>query len=281
MGIRVYKPTSPARRATSVDTFSDITTTTPMRELTMPRKRKGGRNNTGKITVRHQGGGAKQRIRIIDFHRERYDQPCQVMTIEYDPNRNARIALVKYADDEHRYIIAPIDLKVGDTVVASQQRVDIASGNRMPLKYIPLGISVFNIELTPGRGASIVRSAGATAKLMAIDGGFATLRLPSGEIRLVPESCSATIGQVSNPDAMHLRIGKAGRMRHMGVRPTVRGKVMNPVDHPHGGGEGHNPIGLKNPKTYTGKIAYGVLTRRPGKYSDKFILRSRKQAKRA
>ena len=281
MGIRVYKPTSPARRATSVDTFSDITTTTPMRELTMPRKRKGGRNNTGKITVRHQGGGAKQRIRIIDFHRERYDQPCQVMTIEYDPNRNARIALVKYADDEHRYIIAPIDLKVGDTVVASQQRVDIASGNRMPLKYIPLGISVFNIELTPGRGASIVRSAGATAKLMAIDGGFATLRLPSGEIRLVPESCSATIGQGSHPDAMHLRIGKAGRMRHMGVRPTVRGKVMNPVDHPHGGGEGHNPIGLKNPKTYTGKIAYGVLTRRPGKYSDKFILRSRKQAKRA
>jgi large subunit ribosomal protein L2 len=277
MPIRSYKPTSPARRGASVDTFADVTAFKPYKKLTIAKKRTGGRNFSGKITVRHHGGGAKQRIRLIDFVQNRYDAPAVVETIEYDPGRNARIALIKYPDGEHRYIVAPVELKVGDLVFSSLERTEIRAGSRMPLKDIPVGMSIYGIELSPGRGATLVRSAGGSAKLMAVEGGYATVRMPSSEVRLVPELCRASIGQVSNPDAMHVRLGKAGRMRHRGVRPSVRGKVMNPVDHPHGGGEGVNPIGLKAPKTYTGKKALGVRTRRRKKYSNALILQRRKK----
>src|SRR3989338_5375692 len=275
MAIKIYKPTTPGRRQTSVDSFSDLEKKGTKKKLVTKKKRTGGRNQSGKITVRHRGGGAKQYYRMIDFHRERFDQPATVEAIEYDPNRNARIALVTYEDGEKRYIIAPGQLKAGDQVVSSKQRTDIKPGNRMPLEHVPLGMEGFNIEITPGKGAQLVRSAGNTAKLMAVEGRYATLRMPSGEVRMIPRGSMATIGQVSNADAMHIRVGKAGRMRHMGVRPTVRGKAMNPVDHPHGGGEGHNPIGMKNPKTPWGKKALGVLTRPRNKYSDKLIIRRR------
>jgi large subunit ribosomal protein L2 len=277
MPIKIYKPTTPARRQTSVDTFSDITKFFPEKKLIKIKKKTGGRNATGKITVRHHGGGAKQYYRLIDYKGGKFDQPGTVEAIEYDPNRRARIALLNYEDGQKSYVIAPVGLTVGDKVVSSKKQAEIKVGNRMPLEYVPLGSLVYNIELNPGRGAQLVRSAGSSAKLMAIEGKYATIKFPSGEVRFIDKNCLANIGQVSNPDAMHLRIGKAGRNRHMGIRPTVRGKVMNPVDHPHGGGEGHNPIGMKAPKTPWGKKALGVKTRRKKKYSNKFIISHRKK----
>lgn len=280
MPIRVYKPTTPARRRTSVDTFSDITKKRPERKLIKIKKKTGGRNAHGRITVRHRGGGAKQFYRLIDYKRNRFDVPATVEAIEYDPNRRARIALIKYEDGPKQYMIAPVDLKIGNVVMSSKTRIEVQPGNRMPLSELPLGSTIYNLELTPGKGAQIVRTAGSLAKLMAVEGDYATVKLPSGEVRLIAKNAMATLGQVSNPDAMHIRIGKAGRKRHMGIRPTVRGKAMNPVDHPHGGGEGNAPIGLKAPKTPWGKKALGVLTRKKKKYSNKFIVRSRKQKRR-
>jgi large subunit ribosomal protein L2 len=240
------------------------------------KKKRGGRNAQGKITVRHQGGGAKRFIRLVDFKRDKYDIPARVAALEYDPNRNARLALLHYADGEKRYIIAPQHLTVGTTIVASQKQAEIKVGNQLKLKYIPTGLEVHNVELTPGRGGQICRSAGNYAILNSVDTGRALLKMPSGEVRVVSEECSATIGMVSNPEFRNIRWGKAGRMRHRGIRPSVRGKVMNPVDHPHGGGEGKHPIGMKHPKTYTGKIALGVKTRKPKKYSDSLIIKRRK-----
>lgn len=277
MAVKIYNKNTAGRRFASVQDFSDITKFEPTKSLIRAKKRKGGRNMYGRITVRHQGGGAKQYIRMVDWRQNRYDVPARVTAIEYDPNRSARIALLEYPDHEHRYILSPVGLKVGDSVLASQSRIDIKTGNRLPLEHIPIGVMVYNIELTPGRGGQIVRSAGGTAQLLAVEGEYAQLKMPSGEIRLVFKNCSASIGAVSNPDWRHVRIGKAGRMRHMGWRPEVRGKVMNPVDHPHGGGEGKNPIGLKHAKTPWGKPALGVKTRRPGKWSNRFILQRRKK----
>ncbi|MFA6322403.1 MAG: 50S ribosomal protein L2 [Candidatus Buchananbacteria bacterium] len=281
MPIKIYKPTSPARRHTSVDTFADVTDKQPERKLIAIKKKTGGRNASGKITVRHIGGGAKRYYRLIDYIRNRYDMPAQVMALEYDPNRRARIALIQYADGIKSYIIAPVGLKIGSEVISSKTRTEIQPGNRMPIEQIPLGLIIYDIEITPGKGAQIVRTAGAGAKLMAVEGDYANIKLPSGEVRLISKKSMATIGQVSNPDAMHIRIGKAGRKRHLGVKPTVRGKAMNPVDHPHGGGEGHNPIGMKAPKTPWGKLALGVPTRKKKKYSDNFIVsrRPRRNAK--
>ncbi len=276
MGIKVYKPISNGRRNMSVDDFSDITSTKPVKSLTMIKKKSGGRNNTGKITVRHIGGGNKRFIRLIDFLRDKFDVPGTVKTIEYDPNRNARIALIQYKDGDKRYIIAPADLHVGDAVMSSQNKVEIKPGNSTRLENLPAGIMIYNIELVPGRGGQMVRSAGAQAKLMVIDGDYAQVKLPSSEVRMIPRICMATIGQVSNAEIMHVKVGQAGRKRHMGIRPTVRGKAMNPVDHPHGGGEGANPIGLKAPKTPWGKLALGVKTRRK-KHSDKLIMQRRKK----
>ncbi len=276
MGIKIYKPTTPGRRQTSVDTFSDLTKKRPEKKLISIKKKTGGRNAAGKITVRHRGGGAKQYYRVIDFKRDKFDIPGIVEAIEYDPNRNARIALVKYQDGEKRYMIAPVDLLVGATVISSKQRTEIQVGNRMPLGEMPLGSLIYDIEISSGKGGQLVRTAGSTAKLMAVEGNYATIKMPSGEVRLISKAASATLGQVSNPDAMHIRIGKAGRNRHLGIRPTVRGKAMNPVDHPHGGGEGVNPIGMKAPKTKWGKKAFGVHTRKKNKYSDKFIVNSRR-----
>jgi large subunit ribosomal protein L2 len=238
-------------------------------------KRFAGRNAQGKITVRHQGGGARKKMRVIDFKRDKFDIPAVVAAIEYDPGRNARIALLNYADGEKKYIVAPGDLKVGDRVLSSKNKIDFKPACAMPLLHIPAGMTVYNIELHPGRGGQLARGAGNGASLMGFDRGMAQLKLPSGEVRLVDENCLATIGSVSNSDFKNIRWGKAGRMRHRGIRPTVRGKVMNPVDHPHGGGEGHNPIGMKYPKTPWGKNAYGVKTRKKGQASDHFILQRR------
>lgn len=280
MAIKRHKPTTPGRRHSSVDEFKDITTTTPYKPLLTIKKRTGGRNTHGRITCRHRGGGAKRFLRNVDFKRNKFDVPAKVETIEYDPNRNARIALICYRDGERRYIIAPVGLKVGDVVVSSKTNIEVQVGNRFPLDMIPEGMSVYNIELTPGKGAEMVRSAGTMAQIMAVDGKYAQIKLPSGEIRLVPRSCMATIGQVSNPDYMHIRWGKAGRKRHLGIRPTVRGKAMNPCDHPHGGGEGRTPIGMKAPKTPWGKKALGVKTRDPKKTSSKLIIKRRKNKKK-
>lgn len=242
--------------------------------MIVSKKKKAGRNASGRITVRHQGGGTKRYIRLIDWKREKFDVPATVEAIEYDPNRGARIALLKYDNGAKSYMLAPVDLKVKDRVVSSQKEGEIKVGNRYPLELIPLGMAVYNIELTPGKGGQIVRGAGSSAVIMGVEGKYAQLKMPSGEVRLVPKNCMATIGQVSNPDWRLVRRGKAGRIRHRGIRPTVRGKVMNPVDHPHGGGEGGNPIGLKHPKTPTGKPAFGVKTRRK-KASDKLIIKRR------
>lgn len=279
MPIRKYKPTTAGRRISSVDAFSDITKKKPEKKLKVIRKRSGGRNAQGKVTVRHHGGGAKRYTRIIDFKQDKYDIPAKVAAIEYDPNRGARLALLHYADGEKRYVVATQGLKVGEEIVSSKERVEIRAGNRMPLEMIPAGIAVHSIEMTPGKGATVVRGAGLSAQYMALEGKFAQLKLPSGEIRLFPKECMATIGQVSNPDYRLIRWGKAGRTRHLGVRPTVRGKVMNPVDHPHGGGEGRQPIGLKHPKTPWGKPALGVKTRKAKKASNKFIVSRRKRRK--
>lgn len=277
MPIRQYRPTSPGRRGMSVSTFEEITKTKPEKSLTVRLKKHAGRNNQGKITTRHRGGGAKRAYRIIDFKRNKLDVPARVAAIEYDPNRSANIALLHYLDGEKRYILAPLGLKVGDQVQAGPD-VDIKLGNALPLKNIPAGTTIHNIELERGRGGQMVRSAGVGAQLMAKEGNYALVRLPSGEQRYVNIQCMATIGQVGNADHENISIGKAGRSRHMGRRPTVRGSAMNPVDHPHGGGEGRAPIGGQ-PKTPWGKPAMGFKTRN-NKRTDRFIVRRRDAGRR-
>ncbi len=276
MPVKHYKPRTAGRRGATVDAFDDITKKRPEKSLVFYRKERAGRNVAGKITVRHRGGGAKRLVRTVDFRRDKFDIPAIVRAIEYDPNRNARLALLEYTDHEKRYIIAPHGVKVGETLVSSRSGGEIKVGNCLPLERIPIGTMVHAIELEPGSGAQLARAAGTAVPLVAIEGRFAHLKLPSGEVRMVPKECLATIGQASNPDAWLVRLGKAGRTRHLGIRPTVRGKAMNPVDHPHGGGEGKHPIGLKHPKTPWGKPALGVKTRQAGKASDKLILKRRK-----
>jgi len=273
MGTKKFKPTSPGRRQMTVSTFEEITTDSPEKSLLAPLKRKAGRNARGKITVRHRGGGHKRAYRIIDFKRNKDGIPATIATIEYDPNRSANIALVNYADGEKRYILAPNGLKVGDKIESGAQS-DIKVGNCLPLQNIPVGSIIHNIELKEGKGAQMVRSAGASAQLMAKEGNYAHVRLPSGEVRLVHVRCRATMGQVGNITHENITIGKAGRSRWLGKRPTVRGKVMNPCDHPHGGGEGRNPIG-RNPVTPWGKPALGAKTRKKNKPSNKYIVKHR------
>jgi len=276
MSLRIYKPTSPARRQTSVERFDNVTTKRALKNKLFTKKGKGGRNSQGKITVRHQGGGVKRFYRQIDFKQDKFDVVARVTGIEYDPNRSVRIAVLTYADGEKRYILLPEGLTVGSTVLSSLHAIKPEIGHRMPLELIPVGMMVHNIELNPGKGGAIVRSAGTAAQLMAVEGAYAQIKLPSSEVRLISKVCLATIGQLSGSHHRQVRLGKAGRKRHMGIRPTVRGKAMNPVDHPHGGGEGHNPIGLKHPKTPWGKPALGVRTRAAGKYSNNLIVRRRK-----
>ena len=272
MAIRVYKPTSPARRFMSVLTYDEITKKAPERSLTTDLRARAGRNNQGKITVRHQGGGAKRKYRIIDFKRNKDNIPAKVAAIEYDPNRTCFIALLYYADGEKRYILAPLDLKVGDTVMSGPE-ADIKPGNCLPIGNIPLGTLIHNVEIKVGRGGQMVRSAGTSAQVMAKEDNFAQIRLPSGEVRRVSINARATIGEVGNNEHENVRIGKAGRKRHMGIRPHVRGVVMNPVDHPHGGGEGRSPVGMPAPMSPWGKKTQGVKTRKHRKYSDKMIVK--------
>ena len=274
MGIKKYNPTTPGLRGMTVSTFEEITTDKPEKSLTVTLKKHAGRNVRGKITVRHRGGGYRPKYRIIDFKRQKDGIPAKVATIEYDPNRSANIALIVYADGEKAYIIAPKDLKVGD-MIESGAEADIKVGNALPLANIPLGTIIHNVELKPGKGAQMVRAAGNGAQLMAKEGEFAQVRLPSGEVRKVRMDCRATIGEVGNGDHQNLSIGKAGRKRHMGIRPTVRGSVMNPNDHPHGGGEGKAPVGRKSPVTPWGKPALGYKTRKKHKDSDKYIVKRR------
>jgi large subunit ribosomal protein L2 len=276
MPIKSFRPITFGRRGASVDSFEDVTKKAPEKSLLVHKKRTDGRNSQGKITVRHRGGGAKRMVRVVDFMRDRYDIPAKVAAIEYDPGRGGRLALLTYVDGVKRYILAPANLKVGETVLSSKNKIESKNGNRMPLKHVPIGLMVHDIELYVGSGGKMVRGAGNAAQLMAIEGDMAQLKLPSGEYRMVSKECAATIGVVSNPDHWLVRLGKAGRMRHKGFRPRVRGKVMNPVDHPHGGGEGKNPIGHKNPKTPWGKPALGVKTRKHKKQSSKFIVKRRK-----
>jgi large subunit ribosomal protein L2 len=273
VALKSFNPTTPSRRHMTVSTFEEITVSEPERSLVAPLTRKGGRNNQGKLSVRHQGGGHKRKYRIIDFKRNKDGVPGRVAAIEYDPNRSANIALINYLDGEKRYILAPNGLKVGDTIVSGTD-ADIKVGNALPLQNIPVGTVIHNIEMKPGKGAQIVRSAGTAAQLMAKEGSYATLRMPSGEMRQVHILCRATIGQVGNLDHENINIGKAGRSRWLGIRPTVRGSVMNPVDHPHGGGEGRNPIG-RNPVTPWGKPALGAKTRKKKNPSDRFIIKRR------
>ena len=274
MGIKRYKPTSSARRFMSVSTFEEITTTKPERSLLEDQRHTGGRNAQGKITVRHHGGGNRRKYRIIDFKRNKDGIEAVVKTIEYDPNRSANIALVCYADGEKRYILAPYGLKVGDKLTSGTGS-DIKVGNALRLADIPVGTMIHNIELQPGKGGQIARSAGMSAQLMAKDSKLATVKMPSGEMRYIPLNCKATIGQVGNLDHEIIRIGKAGKVRHMGIRPTVRGSVMNPCDHPHGGGEGKSPVGRPGPVTPWGKPALGYKTRKTHKASDKLIVKRR------
>lgn len=274
MAIKNYKPTTPSRRNMSVTDYSSLSKVAPERSLLEPISKKSGRNSYGRITVRHRGGGNRRKYRVIDFKRQKFDVPATVKTIEYDPNRSAHIALIQYEDGVKSYIIAPEGLKVGSTVVAGPD-ADIVAGNALPLKNIPVGTIIHNVELYPGRGAQLARSAGNSAQLMAIEGPYALLRLPSGELRNVPVDCMATIGVVGNNDHANVKIGKAGRKRNMGWRPTVRGSVMNPNDHPHGGGEGKAPIGRPGPVTPWGKPALGYKTRNRKKVSNKMIVRRR------
>ena len=275
MGIKTYNPYTPSRRNMTGSDFSEITTSTPEKSLVTSLKKNAGRNNQGKITVRHQGGGSRRKYRIIDFKRNSKDGiPATVKTIEYDPNRTANIALICYADGSKSYILAPNGLKVGQTVMNGAE-AEVRVGNCLPLQNIPVGAKIHNIELYPGKGGQLVRSAGNSAQLMAKEGKYATLRLPSGEMRMVPIICRATIGQVGNIDHELINIGKAGRKRHMGIRPTVRGSVMNPNDHPHGGGEGKTGIGRPGPVTPWGKPALGLKTRKKNKQSNKLIVRRR------
>ena len=274
MAIRKIKPNTPGQRFMTVSTYEEITCTTPERSLMESLKSNAGRNNKGRITVRHRGGGAKRQYRIIDFKRNKDNIPAKVATVEYDPNRSANIALLHYADGEKRYIIAPYGLKVGETIVSGEAS-DIKVGNALPLKNIPVGTMIHCIELLPGKGAQLARAAGNMAQLMAKENGMALLRLPSGELRNVSATCMATVGQVSNIDHENVKIGKAGRKRHMGWRPTVRGSVMNPNDHPHGGGEGRAPVGRPGPVTPWGKPAMGLKTRKAKNPTNKFIIKRR------
>ncbi len=275
MGIKVYKPTTPGMRGRSVVKHSEvITKKKPEKSLTVGLKKKGGRNNTGKITVRHRGGGNKRLYRIIDFKRDKIGVPAKVKAIEYDPNRSAYIALLTYADGEKRYILAPLGIKVGDTVVSGDV-TEVKPGNSMPLKNIPLGTLIHNIEMIPGKGGILVRAAGASAQILAKEGNYAHIRMPSGEVRMIHLNCRATIGQLGNVDHENVNLGKAGIKRHKGFRPSVRGAAMNPVDHPHGGGEGKAPVGHPGPMTPWGKPALGYKTRKKNKPSDKYIIRRR------
>ena len=274
MAIKKYKPTTPGRRDMTVTDYSELSKVAPEKSLLEPLKKHSGRNNTGRITVRHHGGGNRRKYRIIDFKRNKLDMPAKVLTLEYDPNRTAHIALVQYEDGEKRYIIAPAGLKVGDTIEAGKG-ADIKPGNALPLANIPVGTFIHNVELYPGKGAQLARSGGVQAQLMAKENGYALIRLPSGELRNVPQNCMATIGQVGNVDHENVNLGKAGRTRHLGIRPTVRGSVMNPCDHPHGGGEGKSPIGRPGPVTPWGKPALGYKTRAKHNRSDKYIVKRR------
>ncbi len=278
MPVKVYKPTSPGRRGMTGSTFDEITRTEPERSLLRPLRKRAGRNVHGRITVRHRGGGHKRRYRLIDFKRDKLGIPARVRSIEYDPNRSARIALLVYADGEKRYIIAPLGLQVGDTVMSGGE-AEIRVGNALSLERIPLGTLVHNIELYPGRGGQMVRSAGTSAQVLAKEGDYVTLRLPSGEVRLVRKECMATIGQVGNVDHGNIKLGKAGRKRWLGYRPAVRGSAMSPRDHPHGGGEGRSPIGMPSPKSPWGKKTLGKKTRR-NKATDKYIVRRRGKRRR-
>ncbi|MGI5908328.1 MAG: 50S ribosomal protein L2 [Christensenellales bacterium] len=274
MAIKKYNPTSPARRYMSVSSFEEITTRTPERSLLTDLRKSGGRNAKGRITVRHRGGGAKRKYRIIDFKRNKDGVPAKVATIEYDPNRSANIALLHYADGEKRYILAPVGLRVG-AKLESGEGADIKPGNALPIKAIPVGTTIHNIELKPGKGGQLCRGAGTSAQLMAKEGKYSQVRLPSGEVRMIPLNAKATIGQVGNPDHENISLGKAGRKRHLGFRPAVRGSAMNPVDHPHGGGEGKAPIGRPGPVTPWGKPALGYKTRKKKNPTDRFIVKRR------
>ena len=275
MGIKTYRPYTPSRRNMTMSTFEEITKKTPEKSLLAKKKKNAGRNSYGRITVRHQGGGNRQKYRIIDFKRKKDDMPATVIGIEYDPNRTSNIALIKYEDGTLNYILAPLGLKDGDKVI-SGAKSDIRIGNCLPIENIPVGTLIHNIELNPGQGGKLVRTAGGEAQLMAKEGKYAHIRLPSGEMRLVLAKCRATIGTIGNTDHGNIKLGKAGRKRHMGIRPTVRGSVMNPVDHPHGGGEGKAPVGHAGPLTPWGKPALGYKTRQKNKKSDKFIVKRRK-----
>ena len=276
MAIRKIKPTTPGQRGMTVSAYDEITCTTPERSLLEDLKSSGGRNNHGRITVRHRGGGAKRKYRIIDFKRNKDGVPAKVATIEYDPNRSANIALIEYEDGERRYVIAPVGLTAGDKIISSAS-ADIKPGNCLPIANIPVGTVIHNIEMHPGKGAQLVRSAGAAAQLMAKENGDAQIRMPSGEVRIVRTNCTACIGQVGNLDHENVQIGKAGRKRHMGWRPTVRGSVMNPCDHPHGGGEGKAPVGRPGPVSPWGKPAMGYKTRSKKNPTNKFIVKRRNE----
>jgi len=278
MAVKIYKPTSPGRRGMSGATFEEITKDKPERALIRFRRRKGGRNAHGRVTVRHRGGGSRRFLRQVDFKRDKRGIPARVAAVEYDPNRSARLALLHYVDGEKRYIVAPLGLGVGDTVVSGPE-AEIRPGNSLPLANIPLGTLVHNIEMQEGRGGQMVRSAGTAAQLLGKEGAFAAVRLPSGEVRRIRQTCYATIGEVGNADHSNIKLGKAGRKRHLGIRPTVRGSAMSPRDHPHGGGEGRQPIGLPGPKSPWGKPTLGYRTRR-NKKSDPYILRRRSHRRR-
>jgi large subunit ribosomal protein L2 len=273
MAVKKFKPTTPGQRGMTGYTFEEITKDSPERALLMPLRKSGGRNMYGRITVRHRGGGVRRHIRIVDFKRNKRNIPAKVSAIEYDPNRTARLALLTYADGEKRYIVAPVDLRVGDMVIAGPGS-EIRPGNCLPIANIPVGTMVHNVELKVGRGGQLVRAAGGAAQLLAKEGDYAQLRMPSGEVRLVSQECYATIGQVGNIDHSNIKLGKAGRKRHMGIRPTVRGTAMSPRDHPHGGGEGRQPVGMPGPKTPWGKPTLGYKTRR-NKKTDQYIVRRR------
>lgn len=278
MAVKKYKPTTPGQRGMTGYTFEEITKTKPERSLIKPLRKKGGRNIHGRVTVRHRGGGHRRHIRIVDFKRDKRGIPARIAAIEYDPNRSARLALLYYADGEKRYIIAPLDLRVGDGVMAGSD-AEIRPGNSLPIADIPVGTMVHNIELKVGRGGQLVRAAGGAAQLLAREGEYAHVRLPSGEIRLVRQECYATIGQIGNVDHGNIKLGKAGRKRHLGIRPSVRGSAMSPRDHPHGGGEGRSPIGMPGPKSPWGKPTLGYKTRR-NKQTDKYIVRRRGKKRR-
>lgn len=278
MPVKKYKPTSPGQRGRTGHTFEEITKTEPERSLLKPLRKQGGRNMHGRVTVRHRGGGHRRQIRIVDFKRDKRDIPARVAAIEYDPNRSARLALLFYSDGEKRYIVAPLDLRVGDAVMAGP-KADIRPGNSLPISNIPVGTMIHNIELSAGRGGQLVRAAGGAAQLLAKEGDYAQVRLPSGEVRLVRQACYATVGQVGNLDHGNIKLGKAGRKRHMGIRPTVRGSAMSPRDHPHGGGEGRQPIGMPSPKSPWGKPTLGKKTRR-NKKTNKYIVRRRGKKRR-